>query len=208
MKVPRHCAVTLTLALAATVSLAACSPSPPAARSTATGTETSTALASSTSARDPEPPNTPAPIADGTYRVRLTANDLTDGGGYDGGAAGTWTLTLKHGRYQLHCARVDKDSGQCGDSAEAGGDSGIVVEVGRAVGDKSTLWLIYDQASTLAVNGCTSCNPTNEQLAPYYLEWGLDGQDLVLQHLWAKTGFNKDMPEVNNFTLKPWKKIG
>lgn len=206
MRVLRQCAI--AIALAATVSLPACSSSTPAARLTATDTTTSTALASSTSAPDPEPPNTPAPIADGTYRVRLTAKELTDAGGYDGSSAGTWTLTLDRGRYQLHCARVENDSQQCGDSAEAGGESGIVVEVGKAVGDKSTLWLIYDQASTLAVNGCASCNPTNTQLAPYHLEWGLDGQDLSFKNLQAPTGFNKDLPEVNNYTLKPWKKIG
>lgn len=207
MRPLHHCAA--AVALVAGVTLSACGVSSPAAGAAATTAPTSVpAQASPTSAKGQEPPTTKAPIPPGTYRVRITAQELVDAGAFDGQSAGTWTLTLGQGRYQLHCARVEKESEQCGNSADLGADRGMVVEVGTTAGDASTLWLVYDQASTLAVNHCDRCNPTNRQLAPYRLDWSLEGNDLVLKNVWSASGYNKDLPELNNYSLKPWKKIG
>lgn len=215
MRSLRYCATVLTLATG--MSLSACGSSNPTTGTAAAAApnpapaqslRTPSAPSTSVSDTDSEPPSTQAPIPSGTYRVRITRQDAVDAGSYDGQWAGTWTLTLDRGHYQLHCARVENDSQQCGNSGDLGADLGMVVEVGTTAGDASTLWLSYDQASTSAVNGCPSCSPTNRQLAPYRLNWSLAGHDLVLTNLWASTGFNKDMPEINNYTLKPWKKIG
>lgn len=207
MRSLRYGAVAVTLT--AGVTLSACGVDSSAAGTAPTTAPTSApAQGSPSSVSRQEPPTTQAPIPTGTYRVRITAQEVVDAGAFDGQWAGTWTLTLDQGRYQLHCARVERDSVQCGNSADLGADRGMVVEVGTTAGDASTLWLIYDQASTTAANSCEHCNPTNRQLAPYRLDWSLKGHDLVLKNLWTSSGLNKDMPELNNYSFKPWTKIG
>ena len=196
-------------ALAAAAGLTACTsggtvtaPSPSAV------TTPTPAPVSPTRVRDVVPPGTQAPVPDGVYRVRISERELNDAGIFGSQTGGTWTLTLRHGSYQLHCARVDRAGEQCGNSVKDGGDTGMVVTAGRTAGDESTLWLIYDQETTEAVNGCATCNPTNDQLGPDRMDWTLAGQDLVLRNVWSASGADKNIPAINAYTFKPWKRIG
>ena len=62
-------------------------------------------------------PRTVAAIPDGAYRVQITSDEvLAAGQDNHDGTSGTWTLSVRHGKYQLRCQPVSTPGQDCGGS--------------------------------------------------------------------------------------------
>jgi hypothetical protein len=146
------------------------------------------------------PPSTSSQVPDGVYRTSLTKDEVLAAGGYDPSSAGTWTLTLKRGTYQLECVWVDDDGDDCGHS----GHKKMIVEAGKTAGDATYLWFEYSKAETTKLNGMPDGNPSDGN---YRVSWRLQGSDLVMTHVWVGPSVGSQPDDVNNVTIKPWKKI-
>lgn len=147
------------------------------------------------------PSSAPAPIPDGIYRTRITADQLSSAGGTDPQMAAVNTLTFKHGTYVKTCQKLSGNISGCGSDQPL-----TVVEVGRATGDGNYLWLTYDHDDTARICQCSS-GPINAELPPYRLTWKLRGNSLLFTAIY--TGPNGGTAnQINEYTFQPWTKIG
>ena len=81
-------------------------------------------------------------IPDGVYRRQLTHDEVTAIGGDPGNhPAGTWTLRVRGGTFQLSCRPVEGAGVNCGDS---GSDSDLTVEAGHLRGTSKTVDFVGD----------------------------------------------------------------
>jgi major membrane immunogen (membrane-anchored lipoprotein) len=162
------------------------------------------ALLSGGGQNDRSPATIPATtIPDGVYRNTITVNDVSKANiSTDLDWSGTWTLTVRNGTFQLHCAPAKPDGKDCGSNTTA-----AVVEAGRMVvlGDRVTFE--GDAASVSAASGCHITNDTTDQracvvLKPYTMRWSFDGRLLR---------FSVDTPDAAtewNLIIKPLTKVG
>ncbi len=195
-----HATIALTTCLATSC---ASPPGGPAGltRSTVTTSVTTSAPpAASPSATPSVAPARRPVIPDGTYRNRITKQDITDRGGADPSMAGTWTLKLDHGKFQLYCAWVDQDGDDCGhDNYPDGG----FVEAGTFSGDAIRLWIIDDLAAIQNLSHCRTADCG--ALGPYYMTYKLHGDTIAFADT-GGPGF-AGLDPVNNYTITPWTKI-
>ncbi|WP_170322335.1 TRAP transporter substrate-binding protein [Acrocarpospora macrocephala] len=147
-------------------------------------------------------PTTAAALPEGTYRVRITKQDVAQFGGdvADSHPAGTWTLKVEGGTYQGSCRPVADPGDDCGTS-----DSTMPLEVGDLRGSGDTVYFVPNPDLLAKLTGCKL--PVSSQLAdhcgpgdPYRLTWKLaDGQ----------LTFAVDGPVggMQSYVMLPWKKI-
>jgi hypothetical protein len=185
--------------------LTACGPDPGGAQTGNSAAPPAASPASTTS--DPNtapttPPDTVPPIPNGIYRMSLTTDAITAGGGYDMASIGMWTLTIKNGTYTLACRWIDASRINCADDEHP--DSDYINETGPIRGDATTVWLAPDLEAVAKLNGCKPGACGDPSL--YRFRWKLDGKDLVLSDYVGYDG-NAGIDLFRNFTLVHWKKI-
>jgi len=147
-------------------------------------------------------PTTLAPVPDGTYRKQITADDVAAAGlTNNDGLTGTWTLTMKSGRYELRCRPLDAPGTDCGHEVFDG-----PLDIGELRGDAQTVWWVYIPERLAEATGCllpASNLPSDDghcsALEPYRMSWELDGDDLVFTDATGGAG---------EATLKAYQRIG
>ncbi len=124
-------------------------------------------------------PRSTAAIPDGTYRAQISTDDVLAAGldNHDG-TSGTWTLSVRGGKYQLRCHPVTAPGQDCGGSTQS-----EPLEWGELRGKGNVAYFVSDgRESTKAVR------------------WELKSNELRLTQLQGHTGYWE-------VTLKPLKKI-
>jgi TRAP-type C4-dicarboxylate transport system substrate-binding protein len=106
-------------------------------------------------------PKTTAGIPDGVYRVQITADEVL-AAGLDNrdGNSGTWTFTVRRGRYEMRCRPIAAPGQDCGGSTQSG-----ALDSGQLRGKDDLVYLVSDGDSsvrlqwTLASDGLRFVNP-------------------------------------------------
>jgi TRAP-type C4-dicarboxylate transport system substrate-binding protein len=137
-------------------------------------------------------PDQVSDLPDGVYRSEITTDDLAAAGldNRDGGA-GTWTLTVRDGTYEVRCRPLDDPGMDCGQSIE-----NDPLEAGYLRGTGNTVTFVYDPELVSKLSGCKL--PVSETLPDHCgpggggpKTWEIEGDSLM---------FGGD--------LEPWTKIG
>ena len=113
-------------------------------------------------------PRTAAAIPDGAYRVQITTDEVLAAGldNHDGDS-GTWTLSIRDGKYQLRCQPVSTPGQDCGGSTQS-----EPFEWGELRGKGNVVYLVSDAVSprkrcagSSSRTGCDSPTPGHERLS-------------------------------------------
>jgi TRAP-type C4-dicarboxylate transport system substrate-binding protein len=148
----------------------------------------------------PSIPTTASSLPDGTYRVRVTTDDVAAAGVADMGNQGTWTLTVQHGTFALACRFVSDPAHDCGNSHA----DGATVEVGHLYGTDHTAYFVGDAGMLQQATGCQMPESTQDGhcwvLPPYWFTWSTTGRQLTF----SGPGGAAD-PQ---YVILPWTKIG
>lgn len=137
-------------------------------------------------------------LPDGVYRQELTSAVVEAAGHNNGnGASGTWTLTVRHGTYEVRCRPIANPGADCGNTL-----SDDPLEVGDLRGIGANLYFVPNAARLQQLTGCKlppseenpHCAPDN----PYRVNWSVSGDVLTFSGYVAREGLG----------LEPWKKIG
>jgi hypothetical protein len=110
-------------------------------------------------------PRTTAAIPDGAYRVQLSTDEVLAAGlDNQDGVSGTWTLSIRDGKYQLRCQPVSAPGHDCGGSTQS-----EPLEWGELRGKGNVVYLVSDSNEILKVvrwaiksNGLQFTNPEHE----------------------------------------------
>lgn len=170
------------------------------------------AIASTPSAAaSPIDPATTAPaqrskLPGGVYRTQLTVDQLHRFGVDDMGNAGTWTLTVKDGTFQLDCRPIADPGVDCGNHNPS---MPPTVEVGTLRGTASTVWFVHDMDRMVQLTGCirhsqaaSGCGPEDA----YHYNWKVVPKGISFNHF-VGLGDWAGLPELTNFTVQPWTRI-
>jgi hypothetical protein len=149
-------------------------------------------------------PTAVSDLPDGVYRHQLTHDEVAAAGDDgEGGLAGTWTLRVRSGTFQLHCRPVEGAGRSCGGAGNEG-----IFEAGHLRGTGRTVYFVSDPEMLSRLNGCklpaSSTQPDHcWPLDPYRMTWALAGDQLSFTdwHYPGETGDNL------TFTGGPWRKI-
>jgi TRAP-type C4-dicarboxylate transport system substrate-binding protein len=143
-------------------------------------------------------------LPDGVYRHQLTHDEVAAAGGDPGHhPAGTWTLRVRGGIFQLSCRPAEGAGVSCGDS---GSDSDVTVEAGLLRGTGNTVDFVSDPERVARLTGCKlppsstlvdHCGPP----ATYRMTWALSGDKLSFTH------YQGEISEPLEWTGAPWRKI-
>jgi hypothetical protein len=143
-------------------------------------------------------------LPDGVYRHQLTHDQVAAAGGDPGsGPAGTWTLRVRGGTFQLSCRPVEGAGVSCGDSDI---DSDVTVEAGYLRGTGKTVYFVNDPERVARLTGC-KLPPSSTQVdhcgppATYRLTWALSGDKLSF------TDYQGELTNPIEWTGGPWRKI-
>jgi hypothetical protein len=149
------------------------------------------------------PPTTVPAIPTGVYRTRVTRDEELSLGGDDLSSAGTWTLTVKPGTFELECRPISDQGTDCGHDLITKTHP-FLVEIGQLRGDRATVWFIDDGVLKAKLTGCDRCGA----LGPYRFTWKTTGSGLRFSDLFVP-GHPNAIPAgtVTNWTAKPWTKI-
>jgi TRAP-type C4-dicarboxylate transport system substrate-binding protein len=111
-------------------------------------------------------PRSMAAIPDGAYRVQISTDDVLAAGldNHDG-TSGTWTLSVRDGKYQLRCQPVSTPGQDCGGSTEA-------LEWGELRGKGNVAYFVSDGRE-----------PTKA------VRWELKSNELRFTHLQGHSGY-------------------
>jgi hypothetical protein len=143
---------------------------------------------------------------DGVYRTQLPMERVRELGMDDPGFAGTWTLTVKAGAFELECRPVTTPGVDCG-----GHDPTLppLVEVGTLHGTGNTAWFVQDGEERVRRTGCVrhseradGCGPED----PYHLDWMLADNDVSFRN-YVGFGASAVFPELSSWTAQPWTRI-
>jgi hypothetical protein len=168
-------------------------PAPPAASS------------APTASAEPQVPTERSDFPDGVYRTELTVQRMRALYLDDPGHAGTWTLTVKAGTFQLECRSVGTP-GECG-----GHDPTLppLVEVGTLHGTGKTVWFVQDPQLRAKLTGCErhsqradGCGPED----PYHFDCTADSTSMTCRN-YGGLGDQTIFPELSNWTAQPWTRI-
>jgi hypothetical protein len=147
-------------------------------------------------------PTAVSDLPDGVYRHQLTHDQVAAAGGDDGsGTAGTWTLRVRGGTFQLNCRPVEGAGVSCGGAGHDG-----IMEAGDLRGTGRTVYFVGDVERVSRLNGC-KLPATNQDghcgpLDPYRMTWALSGDKLSFTDFEDGEG-----GELLNWTGGPWRKI-
>jgi TRAP-type C4-dicarboxylate transport system substrate-binding protein len=139
-------------------------------------------------------------LPDGTYRVALSAGDVTAAGLVDAnGISGTWTLTVRQGGYEITCRPLQLPGADCGREV-----TDAVLEAGDLRGAGQAVYFVGVPERMSRLTGCQlpaspdagHCRPPE----PYRATWELHGTLLTFTDVWFPC-------ECDTLSLKPWQKI-
>ena len=156
---------------------------------------------------DQVPASTSA-LPDGVYRHQLTHDQVAAAGGDPGsGPAGTWTLRVRGGTFQLSCRPVEGAGVSCGDSDI---DSDVIVEAGDLRGTGRTVYFVGDVERVSRLNGCKlpatnqgdHCGPS----VTHRMTWALAGDQLSFTDFQEHPGEISELQPLE-WTAGPWRKI-
>lgn len=132
-------------------------------------------------------------IPDGTYRMSVTQEELTEAGLSNGpGFSGTWTMKVAGGAYELTCAPTTNPGKDCGNFT---GPADTVLERGPLLEVPGGVQLAFDRDP--AQRNCSGCPPSQG----YIVGWALAADVLTLKHA------AQDAAESPQWTFHPWSKI-
>jgi TRAP-type C4-dicarboxylate transport system substrate-binding protein len=142
-------------------------------------------------------------LPDGVYRHQLTHDQVAAAGGDPGsGPAGTWTLRVRGGTFQLSCRPVKGPGTSCGDSDI---ESEVIAEAGDLRGTGRTVYFVNNSERLSRLTGCKlPATNQGDHCGPpltYRMTWALAGDQLSF------TDFNGSQPEPMEWTGGPWRKI-
>jgi hypothetical protein len=154
---------------------------------------------------NPTVPPQRATVPDGSYRVRVTSEEIVARGTYEIYLAGTWTLTFDRGEYRLVCHPISDPSEDCGRSGPT--TNTRQVEFGHLRGLGNTVWFLdLQQAGTDCPTGQTANNGC-KPIDPYGFRWNRTPHGLVFTDF-VGLGNQAGRPgEFLNYTLKAWTQI-
>ena len=164
--------------------------------------------ASPTTGSPGQVPAATSALPDGVYRHQLTHDQVAAAGGDPGsGPAGTWTLRVRGGTFQLSCRPVEGAGVSCGDS---GIDSDVIVEAGDLRGTGRTVDFVGDVERVSRLNGCKlpatnqgdHCGPP----VTHRMTWALAGDQLSFTDFQEHPGEISE-PQPLEWTGGPWRKI-
>lgn len=140
---------------------------------------------------------------DGVYRTELPLARVRQLGIDDTSNAGTWTLTVQSGGYQLDCVPIGDPRLDCG----GGNSSGLsTVELGTVWGSSPTMWFVHDMARLSELTGCTPHSQSQTGCGPdggYHLNWQPEGDTMVFTDF-VGLADEAGQPALNNWTAQPW----
>jgi TRAP-type C4-dicarboxylate transport system substrate-binding protein len=144
-------------------------------------------------------PDTVSALPDGVYRVELTPADLT-GRSTDTGLAGTWTLKVSHGTYELSCRPIATVGIDCGHEDYDG-----PLDVGDLRGTGHLAYFNYRPDRLAQLTGCRLPVSQTRPGAcfagqPYAMTWEIQGDQLTFSE------YVSDWANVQ-FLIEPWRKI-
>ena len=149
-------------------------------------------------------PTAASDLPDGVYRHQLTHDEVAAAGGDPGHhPAGTWTLRVRRGTFQMSCRPVEGTGVSCGDS---GSDSDVTVEAGHLRGTSKTVYFVGDPRQLARLTGCKlpasstqtdACGPE----ATYRMTWAVSGDKLIF------TDYKGELTNPIELTGGPWRKI-
>jgi TRAP-type C4-dicarboxylate transport system substrate-binding protein len=147
-------------------------------------------------------------LPDGVYRHQLTHDDVAAAGGDPGsGPAGTWTLRIRGGTFQLSCRPAEGAGVSCGDS---GIDSDRIVEAGHLRGTGNTVDFVGDPERVARLSGCKlPATNQGDHCGPpltYRMTWALAGDQLSFTDFQEHPGEISE-PQPLEWTGGPWRKI-
>jgi TRAP-type C4-dicarboxylate transport system substrate-binding protein len=156
---------------------------------------------------DQVPASTSA-LPDGVYRHQLTHDQVAAAGGDPGsGPAGTWTLRVRGGTFQLSCRPVEGAGVSCGDSDI---DSDVIVEAGDLRGTDRTVYFVNNSERLSRLTGCKlpatnqgdHCGPP----VTHRMTWALARDQLSFTDFLEFPGEISE-PQPLEWTRGPWRKI-
>lgn len=149
-------------------------------------------------------PATVSALPDGVYRRQVTHDEVAAAGNPGHGPAGTWTLRVRGGAFQLNCRPLEGPGVSCGDSDIV---SEKTVEAGQLRGTGKTVYFVSDPEHVARVTGCKlpvsdtqadHCGPPED---PYRMTWDLSGDKLSF------TDYRGELTDPIEWTARPWRKI-
>jgi TRAP-type C4-dicarboxylate transport system substrate-binding protein len=148
-------------------------------------------------------PATVSALPDGVYRRQLTHEEVEAAGGDPGHhPAGTWTLRVRGGTFQLSCRPVEGLGVSCGDS---GIDTDTIVEAGDLRGTGRTVYFVNNSETLSRLTGCKlpATNQDGHCGPPviHRMTWALSGDKLSL------SDYQGDTEIPIEWTGGPWRKI-
>ena len=143
-------------------------------------------------------------MPNGLYRVEITRDEVTAAGYQNepGHPAGTWTLTVQDGTYEMRCTPL----------ANPGDDCGTVLtdqplEVGDLKGAGNTVYFVGNLDRLHEITGCLL--PPSGTLPDhcgypfqYRMDWAANGDDMTF------TTMDGAAEDLVVYLIKPWRKIG
>jgi TRAP-type C4-dicarboxylate transport system substrate-binding protein len=156
---------------------------------------------------DQVPASTSA-LPEGVYRHQLTHDQVAAAGGDPGsGPAGTWTLRVRGGTFQLSCRPVEGAGVSCGDSDI---DSDVIVEAGDLRGTDRTVYFVNSSERLSRLSGCKlpatnqgdHCGPP----VTHRMTWALARDQLSFTDFQEFPGEISE-PQPLEWTAGPWRKI-
>lgn len=149
-------------------------------------------------------PNEVSALPNGLYRVEITRDEVTAAGFHNnaGHPAGTWTLTVRNGTYELRCRPLANPYDDCGTTV-----SDLPVEVGDLKGTGNTVYFVGNLDRLQQVTGCllppSATQPDHCGYPdPYRMDWTTDGDSMTFNRYAGATG------DIATYSIKPWQKIG
>jgi TRAP-type C4-dicarboxylate transport system substrate-binding protein len=140
-----------------------------------------------------------ADLPDGEYRAEITTADVTAAGlDNNDGNSGTWTLTIRRGKYQMRCRPVDDPGIDCGGSVQV-----LPLDAGYVRGTGNTVTFVHDPELISKLSGCKlpesgtlpdHCGPGGNVT----LMWQMEGDSLTL---------SGELSHGHELVLEPWTKI-
>lgn len=147
-------------------------------------------------------PSTVSSLPDGIYRASISADEVAAAGHSNAsGLSGTWTLTVRHGTYEVRCRPLTVSSKDCGEAVYDG-----PLDVGDLRGDRHTAYFVYLPQRLAKLTGCKLPTSTFEHghcasAAPYRATWVTDGANLTFSDF-------RGVGDTDELSIKPWRKIG
>jgi TRAP-type C4-dicarboxylate transport system substrate-binding protein len=135
---------------------------------------------------DPSPgavPRTAAAIPDGVYRVQISAEEVLAAGldNHDG-TSGIWTLSVRHGRFELRCQPVAAPGDDCGGSTQ-----NEPLEWGAFRGKGNVVYFVSDTTEPLKA-----------------VRWAIKSSELQFTNPEHSGSWESG---IGMLVLKPWQKI-